>query len=554
MDPSDQTLLNEWYQNGDAEAFHQITRRYAGLVYGTCRRILRNSNDAEDVAQECFETLAVKTRADGSALGAWLHTVATRRALEKIKMESRRRDREHRAVAAQPAHDTTDWDEIYPIVDQAIAALPEKERVPLVAHFLEGQTHGEVAERMGISRSTASYRIQKGLERIRRELRRCGITRTTAAVSTALGAGLAAEAVPAALIAGLGKISVSSLPAMGNAASSVITTTIAGSIAMKKGLIVVAVIVALAGGIGLATHKADLQPVPVDVSAVISPPEVAAVAVDPVGSAWPEFPAADSAPADALPASEADPRKPSLPDKSDAGVGSLAISGRVVDASQTPVSGVFVEVQQPVIANTYTAENGSFRLTGLAAGLHYFHAKKDGYSDQSLEVEAGDMNLSVVLQGLASVSGRVVDGKTGAVVPEFTISSYRGMVTQTDPSKACERHSVNDPDGRFELSSVDRAGTTLFVEATGYATSVTTLERTTDESLRDLTIAIQPGASVDGIVTDAAGNPVAGAWVLFSPANVPSPSQSPAYLRRVAEEENDPQGKTVIGGWRAHRM
>ena len=82
MGSNDQTLLKQWYQHGDAEAFHQITRRYAGLVYGTCRRILRNPSDAEDVAQECFETLAVKTRADGCALGAWLHTVATRRALD----------------------------------------------------------------------------------------------------------------------------------------------------------------------------------------------------------------------------------------------------------------------------------------------------------------------------------------------------------------------------------------------------------------------------------------------------------------------------------------
>jgi DNA-directed RNA polymerase specialized sigma24 family protein len=43
---------------GAAEAFQTIVSRHAGMVYATCRRILRNATDAEDMAQECFETLA----------------------------------------------------------------------------------------------------------------------------------------------------------------------------------------------------------------------------------------------------------------------------------------------------------------------------------------------------------------------------------------------------------------------------------------------------------------------------------------------------------------
>ena len=58
MSGSDHALLERWLTNRDAEAFREIVDRYAGMVYGTCTRILRNPDDAEDVAQECFLQLA----------------------------------------------------------------------------------------------------------------------------------------------------------------------------------------------------------------------------------------------------------------------------------------------------------------------------------------------------------------------------------------------------------------------------------------------------------------------------------------------------------------
>ena len=58
------------------------------MVYGTCLRILRNQAAAEDVAQECFEIL-VRGVGEGPPrdLGAWLHGVATRRALMQLRSQ-----------------------------------------------------------------------------------------------------------------------------------------------------------------------------------------------------------------------------------------------------------------------------------------------------------------------------------------------------------------------------------------------------------------------------------------------------------------------------------
>ncbi len=539
MDSNDQTLLNQWYQHGDAEAFHQITRRYAGLVYGTCRRILCNPSDAEDVAQECFETLAVKTRADGRALGAWLHTVATRRALDRIKTESRRREREHRAYAAQPAQDTTEWDDIYAFVDESIASLPEKERVPLVAHFLEGQTHAEIAERMGISRPTAGYRIQQGLERIRKDLKRRNITTTNASLGAALGAGLAAEAAPATLIAVLGKISVSSLPAMANTATPLITTTIAGSILMKKALIAGAVIAAVAGGTGLFLRNHSAAPVPPPVIAlpanesetVAEAPEPRAPEAESVAAATPEI-AAESPPETPPSAPLAfAPGNGEIPDSSDAGLGDLAIAGRVVDESEKPIKGVFIQIfGQGGNPHIRTNDDGTFRLTGLAAGSYTGHASHDRYSDQGLSpMEAGDENVLIVLQGRAVVSGRVVDASTGSPVTDFSISSQDGIASKIESGITREQHSVSDPRGHFELSSVETGPSTIIVQAAGYATTFTPLELESAEAVKDVEIALQAGILVQGRVRDSAGNPVAGAWIF---TETPPPV---AALKQISE-------------------
>ena len=52
MSTNDIGLLDAWRERRDADAFTEIIRRHGGLVYSICKRILRNTTDADDVAQE----------------------------------------------------------------------------------------------------------------------------------------------------------------------------------------------------------------------------------------------------------------------------------------------------------------------------------------------------------------------------------------------------------------------------------------------------------------------------------------------------------------------
>ena len=62
----DGTLLQRYASDHDADAFAELVRRYAGMVYATCMRVTGNAHDAEDVAQECFLTLARKVLPSGT--------------------------------------------------------------------------------------------------------------------------------------------------------------------------------------------------------------------------------------------------------------------------------------------------------------------------------------------------------------------------------------------------------------------------------------------------------------------------------------------------------
>lgn len=203
MPQSDAVLFDKWRASSDADAFAELLSRHASMVYGACLRVVRNPGIAEEVAQECFLELMKGPRGI-QCIGAWLHTVATRRALDRVKAEARRSEREKNYATARDTTMEATWDDTREFVDEAIASLPDDLRVPIVLRFLEGRTHEAIAEELSISRSSARARIKKGIGTIRENLAKQGVQVTAATLATGLESA-AADPVPHALIADLGK-------------------------------------------------------------------------------------------------------------------------------------------------------------------------------------------------------------------------------------------------------------------------------------------------------------------------------------------------------------
>ena len=243
MSTSDQILYERWVSGADADAFAEIVSRHAGMVYGTCWRILRNAADAQEVAQECFLLLAQGRTRKVRSLGGWLHVVARSRALNRIKAAERRLRLERQFVKA--ARDTVEieWDDMAQVLDDAIGELPERLRVVIIYRFLEARTHAQIARELSVAPETVRYRIKRGLDQLRKALSKKGIVASSSSL-LALLTSHGVEAAPSSMMHTLTRTALAMSCGNGSAGATVSPKT-GGPFMLKKS--------ALAAGVRLVT-------------------------------------------------------------------------------------------------------------------------------------------------------------------------------------------------------------------------------------------------------------------------------------------------------------
>jgi RNA polymerase sigma factor (sigma-70 family) len=266
----DAVLLRTYAARGDAAAFAELVRRYADLVYATARRVTGSSATAEDVAQDCFLSLAMHSGGIRGSVAAWLHRTTLNRSLELLRSERARKQREAAvaaataAIAASAVTTTTmttssESAQLIAHVDEAIASLPEELRVAVTEHFLCGRSQVDLAAAMGVNQSTISRRIDTGLRRLRDRLNERGVTGVALAAFGVLlsdllrGDAAAAGVAPGAVRAGLTKIGLAGVRSTSSAAS--------GMGALTKAAAALLLLLAAAGGvIALAMWQTPSRP------------------------------------------------------------------------------------------------------------------------------------------------------------------------------------------------------------------------------------------------------------------------------------------------------
>lgn len=220
MQMTDHTLHSRWIHGRDAQAFKALTTKYCAMVHGTCLRILRNTSDAEDITQECFLALASADRSPEGSMGAWLHRIATYRALNRRRNDQRRREREALYTSGRDAATEAAWDDIDQYIDQCIEALPEQVRNTIVAHFFDHESVTEIAARESVTHSAISQRIKKGVDLIRGRMKQNGFPVGGAALTAFLSLEASAwPNVPAHLTDRLSRLALSGAPKAGVAAT-----------------------------------------------------------------------------------------------------------------------------------------------------------------------------------------------------------------------------------------------------------------------------------------------------------------------------------------------
>jgi RNA polymerase sigma factor (sigma-70 family) len=206
--PGDSDLLDRFIAGQDETAFAALVRRHGPMVFGVCRNVLGNAEDAEDAFQATFVVLVRKARSISKreSLGSWLHGVAYRVALKARSALARRRTVERQAIPmshtnADAAADTDAlWRDLRPVLHEEVERLPARYRDPFVLCYLEGKTNEEAAAILGWPKGTVLSSLARARERLRERLTRRGLTLSAAALAAVLSEKAAPAAIAPALL------------------------------------------------------------------------------------------------------------------------------------------------------------------------------------------------------------------------------------------------------------------------------------------------------------------------------------------------------------------
>jgi RNA polymerase sigma-70 factor, ECF subfamily len=167
----------------DQGALAELYDRHCRLLFSLILRILRDRGEAEDVLQEVFVRVWDRADSYNPSLGtpaAWLVRISRNQAIDRLRSRTVRAgihapeiDRPEQTADPAPDADPERYaasTEERHVIAEAIAALPQEQRLLIESAFYEGYTQSELAERFDLPLGTVKTRIRTGMQSLRRAL------------------------------------------------------------------------------------------------------------------------------------------------------------------------------------------------------------------------------------------------------------------------------------------------------------------------------------------------------------------------------------------------
>jgi len=460
-------------------------------IRALARRLVRNEDDAEDVAQDAWVRLLSRRPDRRRPVRRWMTTIIRNLAIGRHRSEVNRRGREKDVARTDEVPSVDDlWNEeqLRRKVANAVFALEEPYRTAVLLRYFRGRSPREIAARLGVSPAAVESRLRRGLDKLRARLDRDFGGRSAWCVALApLTVPLAGEASLAGAAAALTGGAIMSAKVK---AGLVAVLLVCGMIAFWS----------VRGTPPVNEEDAARRPGPTPLKA-----GVATVREDATKERIAREPEAPS---------------PEAPAGTATGtVADVFTSGIVVDENDRPVPGAaiyrlppkrllsewtFAELAAKLGTPVITDASGRFRIGSRApesttTSVVSLLAHADGFAARQFErVAIGARDQRLVLRRAIVLSGRVTREEDGRPVAGATLTWRAGR----GPAGMQLGRTRSAADGSFQLDGVPRHSTSMVEVALNGFAPVLFRVPYEEEVLPPITVTLTRGRDLEGHVVD----------------------------------------------------
>jgi RNA polymerase sigma factor (sigma-70 family) len=167
---SDEQLV-EASLNGHYESFAQLVTRYSNIVFAVAISKIRDSYQAEDIAQEVFVKawMNLSKLSEGEKFPAWLITITKNQCIDYLRNKTRKQE-EIKSLDLPEPMDSMRKSEIKDLIWDSLDTLDDKYRIVLVLNYISGYTAKEIGNLLHTSHSAIESRLRRAKEKLKKEL------------------------------------------------------------------------------------------------------------------------------------------------------------------------------------------------------------------------------------------------------------------------------------------------------------------------------------------------------------------------------------------------
>lgn len=175
MNPKDDHYYIDKVKNGELSAFSYLVEKYRDMVYGLSLKMLKNSEDAEELAQDTFVKAfqSIGTYRGSSKFSTWLYRIAYNGAITQLRKrkvelysldEQRLTDQDELDISNRLTE--IDQDALGESLGKAMATLPEGDQVLITLFYYEDQRMEDIAQITGLSESNVKVKIHRARKKM----------------------------------------------------------------------------------------------------------------------------------------------------------------------------------------------------------------------------------------------------------------------------------------------------------------------------------------------------------------------------------------------------